>query len=126
MEAHNEIRKKAPIWGLNQTNIVNYLLGPCKLKDKATEDLLHTICGIIEINAFEARSVNGNSFRILYPKLALMSHNCVSNICHSIHPINDKGEEYRYVLKLNLLRNIIHETLHLRTLSWTKGGQLFG
>lgn len=97
MEAHNEIRKKLPAWNVNKINIVDFLLGPCKLKDRANEELLHTICGIIEVNSFEGRTANGYALRIIYPKLAMMSHSCVSNISHSIHPINDNGEEYRYI-----------------------------
>lgn len=96
MEAHNDIRKQTVTWDINQNNVVNFLLGPCKLKDRGvTDELLHTICGIIEVNAFEGRTANGYALRLLYPKLALMSHNCVSNISHSIYPINDDGEQYR-------------------------------
>lgn len=98
MEAHNAIRKATPVWSINQTNVVDFLLDSCKLKDRGiTENLLHTICGIIEVNAFEGRTANGYALRILYPKLAMMSHSCVSNISHSIYPVDDNGEEYRYV-----------------------------
>lgn len=97
-----EIRKKLPLWQVNQNNVVNYLLGPCKLKGRADEDLLHKICGILEINAFEGRSSNGYAVRIIYPKLALMSHNCVSNITHSIFPINEKGEEFRVYVRATM------------------------
>lgn len=83
MEAHNDIRKTKPIWEYNQTNIVEYLRGPCKL-DRFSEDLIHTVCGILEINAFEARASSGYLIRCLYPKLAILSHNCVSNVHHSI------------------------------------------
>lgn len=97
MEPHNELRKKFPVWGINQVNIVDFLLGPCKLNDRCDEELLHTICGIIEINAFEGRSASGYAIRAIYPKLAMMSHNCVSNTTHSIVPINENGEEFRYI-----------------------------
>ncbi|KAF5294904.1 hypothetical protein FQR65_LT10702 [Abscondita terminalis] len=83
MEAHNNERKNRSIWKFNQINIVNYLRGPCRLKI-FDEDLIHTVCGILECNAFEARSKYGHSIRCLFPKLAILSHNCVSNIVHTI------------------------------------------
>ncbi|KAF2901270.1 hypothetical protein ILUMI_04907 [Ignelater luminosus] len=82
MESHNNKRKSKPIWRFNQINIVNYLRGPCKLD--FDEELIHTVCGILESNAFEARSISGHPIRCLFPKLAILSHNCVSNISHSI------------------------------------------
>ena len=85
MEAHNDIRKKRPLWQFNQTNVVGYLRGPCKL-DRFPEELIHTVCGILEINAFEARTTAGHFIRCLYPKLAILSHNCVSNVHHSVSP----------------------------------------
>lgn len=82
MESNNDLRETKPIWKFNQINIVNYLRGPCKLD--FDEELIHTVCGILESNAFEARSISGHPIRCLFPKLAILSHNCVSNISHSI------------------------------------------
>lgn len=62
MTHHNDIRKEKPIWEFNQVNVVNYLRGPCKL-DRFPEELIHTVCGIIEVNAFEARSPAGYPIR---------------------------------------------------------------
>lgn len=83
MEAHNDIRKQKPIWEFNQHNIAEYLRGPCKLAT-FSEELIHTVCGILEINAFECRTPSGYFIRCLFPKLAVLSHNCVSNIHHAI------------------------------------------
>ncbi|XP_017774648.1 PREDICTED: protein msta-like [Nicrophorus vespilloides] len=84
MESHDEKRRGLPVWGFNQRNVVDYLRGPCKL-DRFSEELIHKVCGILEVNAFEAHPTNGGySIRCLYPKLAILSHNCVSNISHSI------------------------------------------
>ncbi|KAK9893097.1 hypothetical protein WA026_023770 [Henosepilachna vigintioctopunctata] len=83
MESHNGKRKELPIWAFNQVNVVEYLRGPCKL-NKFSEELIHTACGILDINAFEARAPSGYLIRCLFPKLAILSHNCVSNIVHSI------------------------------------------
>ncbi|KAL3274161.1 hypothetical protein HHI36_015575 [Cryptolaemus montrouzieri] len=83
MQSHIDKRKEKPIWNFNQINIVEYIRGPCKL-DKFPEGLIHTVCGILDVNAFEARAPSGYLIRCLFPKLAILSHNCVSNIVHSI------------------------------------------
>lgn len=83
MEAHTDIRKQKPIWEFTQHNIVEYLRGPCKL-DRFSEELIQTVCGILDVNAFEARTPSGYLIRCLFPKLAIMSHNCISNIHHAI------------------------------------------
>lgn len=83
MESHDEIRRQLPIWEFNRVNVVEFLRGPCKL-DRFSEELIHRVCGILEVNAFEARTTSGYPIRCLYPKLAILSHNCISNITHSI------------------------------------------
>ncbi|XP_018577319.1 protein msta-like [Anoplophora glabripennis] len=100
MESHNDIRKQKPIWEFNQHNIVEYLRGPCKL-DRFSEDLIHSVCGILEINAFEARNPSGYStVRCLFPKLAILSHNCISNIHHAIDVKgNGNSNDYRVIVR---------------------------
>lgn len=83
MEAHLKERRDKPIWKFNQVNIVEYLRGPCKC-DRFSEELIHTVCGILDVNAFEARAPSGYLIRCLYPNLAILSHSCVSNIVHAI------------------------------------------
>lgn len=96
MESHTEERKTKEIWNFNKVNIVDYLKGPCKL-DRFDADLIHKICGILDVNAFEARTQSGNTIRCLYPKFAILSHNCVSNITHSIYSDGwGTPEDYRY------------------------------
>lgn len=85
MESHDEIRKSKPIWEFNQVNIVQYLRTVGKL-GRFSEELIHKVCGILEVNAFEARAVSGSMIRCLFPKLAILSHNCISNIHHSVSP----------------------------------------
>lgn len=72
-----------PTWQADDTNIVQYLRGPCKLA-KYPAELIHKVIGILEVNAFEARTPNGNPVRCLYPKLAIFSHSCIPNLNHSI------------------------------------------
>ncbi|KRT82251.1 SET domain-containing protein, partial [Oryctes borbonicus] len=85
METHTDKRKTKEIWNFYQVNVVDFLRGPCKLGGKFDEDLIHQVCGILDINTFEARTQCGNMIRCLYPTLAMMSHNCVSNVTHSIY-----------------------------------------
>lgn len=94
METHNDKRQERPIWQFFQTNVVEYLRGPCKL-DRFSEELIHKCCGILDVNAFEARAPSGYLIRCLYPKLAILSHNCVSNIVHSVF-LSGSGDQHDY------------------------------
>lgn len=104
MEAHIEARKNLPIWEFNQTNVVGYLRGPCKL-DQFSEELIHQVCGILDVNAFEARAPSGYLIRCLYPKLAILSHNCVSNIHHSVESTGS-GEDFDYKVTIRAATEI--------------------
>ncbi|XP_018330247.1 SET domain-containing protein SmydA-8-like [Agrilus planipennis] len=102
MESHSEERKTKPVWEFNQINVVNFLRGPCKL-DRFDEDLIHKVCGILDVNAFEARTQSGYSIRCLYPKLAILNHNCVSNITHSIESTGVGDEnDFRVNVRANV------------------------
>jgi hypothetical protein len=61
MEDHENERKGLKHWKVDQINIVGYLLGPCKLKDKmeVDEELIQKAIGILEVNAFEAKTIGG-------------------------------------------------------------------
>lgn len=95
MESHNEQRKLKPIWNYYQINVVDFLKNYCKLGERFSDDLIHTVCGILDVNAFESRTISGYLIRCLYPKLAILSHNCVSNISHSIS-ISGEGTDDDY------------------------------
>lgn len=84
MEAHNDERKETYIWENNQINVVDYLRNVCKLADRFDEELIHTVCGILEVNSFEVRCLSGSAVQGLYPQTAIMSHNCVPNTSHCI------------------------------------------
>lgn len=88
MMDHREKRIESETWRADEQNIVKYLLdGPCKLKKQEIDaDLVQKIVGILEVNSFEAKTINGHSLRCLYPKLGVLSHSCTPNITHSIHP----------------------------------------
>lgn len=91
MEDHENERKDSPHWKVDQINVVGYLLGPCKLKDKVKvdENLIQKVIGILEVNAFEAKTVDGSFIRCLYPKLAILAHSCKPNTAHSSYPSKD-------------------------------------
>ncbi|KAL7039689.1 hypothetical protein ACKWTF_000068 [Chironomus riparius] len=87
MEDHRDKRFETDAWDADQQNIVGYLLGPCKLKDRGiTEEIIQKVIGILEVNAFEAKTLKGDYVRCLYPKLAILSHSCIPNTTHAIHP----------------------------------------
>ncbi|XP_066587688.1 uncharacterized protein [Prorops nasuta] len=85
METHNQKRCKGDQWKLDNVNIVEYLRNRLKL-DRFSEEQIQTLCGILQINTFEVRTLKGFSARALYPTVALMNHSCVSNTCHSVSP----------------------------------------
>ncbi|KAJ6640179.1 SET domain-containing protein SmydA-8, isoform A [Pseudolycoriella hygida] len=84
MEHHEIARRNSVQWNVDENNIVGYLHGPCGLKKRFSADMIQRICGIIEVNSFEARTKSGHEIRCVFPKTAVMSHSCVPNTCHSI------------------------------------------
>ncbi|XP_021915555.1 protein msta-like isoform X2 [Zootermopsis nevadensis] len=90
MEAHNDIRQKLPvIWRNNQENVVDRIRKEWGMT-QYEEDLIHTICGILEVNAFEVGQ-EGVSIRALYPCAFYMAHDCVPNTGHT----DDKNFQLR-------------------------------
>lgn len=89
LEHHAEIRKKTEIWNADKVNIVGYLHGPCKLKDRFSEDLIQQACGVLEVNAFEAKTKKGYKVRGIFLNSSLLSHSCTPNTTHSILPSKD-------------------------------------
>lgn len=89
MEDHRAKRTGSVYWNADQNNIVSYLRLACGLKDRCSDELIQQVIGILEVNAFEARTHRGYAVRGLYPKLAIMAHSCVRNVVHSIHPSKD-------------------------------------
>ncbi|KAG5674227.1 hypothetical protein PVAND_004207 [Polypedilum vanderplanki] len=108
MEDHREKRINSNAWKEDQQNIVGYLLGPCKLGQRGiTAELIHKVIGVLEVNAFEAKTLKGTFVRCLYPRLAILSHSCTPNTTHAIHPSDN------YSLKVRA------------TVAIEKGSQLF-
>lgn len=81
------IGKNIPaLWNRNQETIVNRIRNQWNLL-QFSEDEIHRICGILEVNCFEVGSgQNGTSARALFPEAYLMCHNCVPNTNHTDDP----------------------------------------
>lgn len=93
METHNAIRKNIPeIWNLNQLTIVDRIRKDWGLEEFSEEEI-HSICGILEVNAFEIGQ-QGVNIRGLYPTAFLMSHDCVPNTSHS-----DEEKDYKLTVR---------------------------
>lgn len=90
MEDHREKRIQSDTWKVDEQNIVKYLLGPCKLSQRDVDaELIQKILGFLEVNSFEAKTVGGSPVRCLFPQISMLSHSCVPNTMHSIHPSED-------------------------------------
>ncbi|XP_050347758.1 uncharacterized protein LOC126771738 isoform X2 [Nymphalis io] len=80
MEAHNDIRRaRGDIWPMNDRNVVQRLK---KWGLEYDEEEIHTICGILEVNAFEV-GVTGANARALYDEAYLLAHDCTPSTTHT-------------------------------------------
>ena len=61
-------------WKEVQHNVVRYLRNTCRLADRFSEDEINHVLGVLEVNAFEITTTEGNTGRGLFPLTALMSH----------------------------------------------------
>lgn len=84
MEYHDEARKKSKFWEIDQINIVNNLLGPCKLNGRFMREIIERAIGILDINVFEARTPGRHPVRCIYPIFSVVAHSCIPNTSHSI------------------------------------------
>lgn len=82
MESHNDIRQNIPdLWASNQTKVVDRIIKSWRLTE-FTQEEIHNICGVLEVNAFEIGQ-RGINIRGLYPTSFLLSHDCVPNTNHT-------------------------------------------
>lgn len=118
MEAHNDIRRKVTaLWNRNQEVVVDRLRKTWGLTEFSEEEI-HTVCGILEVNCFEIGQ-NGARARALYNEAFLLAHDCSANTSHSDNaatyeliirvvkdvPINDPITlSYAYTLQVNNFR----------------------
>lgn len=75
------------LWNRNQNVIVNRIRNGWKLLEFSEEEI-HRICGILEVNCFEVGGGHaGTSARALFPEAYLMCHDCVPNTNHTDDPM---------------------------------------
>lgn len=89
MEDHEANRRDSVVWNADNVNIVQYLHGPCNLKNRFSDSLIQKAIGILEVNSFESKTCEGHPLRCLYPKLAILAHSCIPNTTHSTYATDD-------------------------------------
>uniref|UniRef100_A0A1A9WNY3 Uncharacterized protein n=1 Tax=Glossina brevipalpis TaxID=37001 RepID=A0A1A9WNY3_9MUSC len=109
MEYHDkERRENTDFWHADLVNIAQYLRGPCKLAERFSEDIIMQVVGILEVNAFEARTTQGYALRCLYPITGILAHNCVPNTIRSIYPSEDFKIRLRAMVDLDAGQPLQH------------------
>lgn len=71
--------------------------GETVLQD-CSENTLHRICGILDVNGLDIRLALGSEVVALYPTVYLMEHNCLANTRHSFE-ICPGDRQYRVSVK---------------------------
>uniref|UniRef100_A0A182R8I9 SET domain-containing protein n=1 Tax=Anopheles funestus TaxID=62324 RepID=A0A182R8I9_ANOFN len=83
MDPLNDVRQQIPkLWNRNQKDIVQRIRNDWGFEMEFTEQELHTICGIIEVNSFEVGQEPIKA-RALFPKAYLLMHDCTPNTGHT-------------------------------------------
>ncbi|XP_030557072.1 SET domain-containing protein SmydA-8 isoform X1 [Drosophila novamexicana] len=109
MEHHEQARREnADVWHADRVNIAQYLRGPCKLAERFSEELIMQVVGVLEVNAFEARTSQGYPLRCLYPYTGILAHNCVPNTARSIHPSEGYKIRLRAMVALEAGQQLQH------------------
>lgn len=82
MESHNKIRRNIPsLWNRNQEFVVERIRNQWGYTEFSEEEI-HTICGILEVNSFEV-GTSGCRGRALYPEAYLICHDCQPVTTHN-------------------------------------------
>ncbi|XP_053610759.1 SET domain-containing protein SmydA-8-like isoform X2 [Plodia interpunctella] len=80
MESHNELRKaRGDIYPMNERNVVQRIK---KWGLQYDSEEIHTVCGILEVNAFEVGGSGANA-RALYDGAYLLAHSCTPSTTHT-------------------------------------------
>jgi hypothetical protein len=74
-------------WKQVQHNVVRYLRVTCGLAERFSENEINHVLGVLEVNAFEITSDDGDRGRGLFPLTSLMSHSCISNTRYVLYYI---------------------------------------
>uniref|UniRef100_A0A240PLK3 SET domain-containing protein n=1 Tax=Anopheles atroparvus TaxID=41427 RepID=A0A240PLK3_ANOAO len=85
MDPLNAVRQQIPkLWSRNQREIVGRIRNEWNFQEFSEQEL-HTICGIIEVNAFEVGQEPVKA-RALFPEAYLLMHDCTPNTGHTDAP----------------------------------------
>ncbi|XP_038112332.1 SET domain-containing protein SmydA-8 [Culex quinquefasciatus] len=85
MDAMNERRQQiTSLWKRNQETIVQRIRDEWKFEE-FSEAEVHTVCGIIEVNAFQIGPTEVHA-RALYPEAFYIMHDCTPNTTHTDQP----------------------------------------
>ncbi|CAG4982109.1 unnamed protein product [Colias eurytheme] len=80
MEAHNELRRaRGDIFPMNERTVLQRLKGWGFTFD---DEEVHTVCGVLEVNAFEVGGSGANA-RALYGGASLLAHDCTPSTTHT-------------------------------------------
>jgi hypothetical protein len=89
MQSHFEERKDTALYKIFKNNVVGFLRDALGMKEFSEETILR-VAAILDTNSFEIRSAEGDiKVRGLYPKAAMLSHDCKPNTKHVF-----KGSKY--------------------------------
>lgn len=127
MESHNKIRRNIPsLWDRNQQLVVDRIRHQWGYAE-FTEEEVHTICGILEVNSFEV-GTNGCRARALFPEAYLICHDCQPNTTHTDDPVTHKLQlrstiplkkgskitlSYSYTLQVSASSNIAFFSMYM-------------
>lgn len=82
LEDHLEMRINTPIYQVLKVNLVTYIRNVLGLKQFDEQQILKT-AAMLDTNCFEVRPHQKNTkLRAVYPKAAMISHDCVPNTRH--------------------------------------------
>jgi hypothetical protein len=82
LQSHLEQRRNTPLYNIFQNNIVGFIRNALGMTEFREETILQ-VAAILDTNSFEIRRSDGDiKIRGLYPKAAMLSHDCKPNTKH--------------------------------------------
>jgi hypothetical protein len=82
LQSHLEERRDTALYSVFKNNIVGFLRNALGMTEFSEETIL-TVTAILDTNSFEIRRTDGDiKIRGLYPKAAMLSHDCKPNTKH--------------------------------------------
>eukprot|EP00092_Neocalanus_flemingeri_P055586 GFUD01065743.1.p1 GENE.GFUD01065743.1~~GFUD01065743.1.p1 ORF type:complete len:412 (+),score=77.67 GFUD01065743.1:253-1488(+) len=82
LQDHVEERKDTKLQKLCQDFLVNYLRDIGLNKNQISDNEIHQVCGILDSNAFESKTLDGVESRAVFPLSAMVNSSCLPNMTH--------------------------------------------